>query len=159
MKKIVVKKSGIHGKGLFITTDVKKGDHITYIKGDYTRKKSSKNKTEAKSIPMWYGVTRTLWIDPKDTEFCYFNHSCSPNTAIVGIKNVIALKNIKAGEELTFDYSMTDADLYWEMPCHCESKDCRKVIKAIQLTPSKYINNHLPHIPKYFLNVYKKYTK
>jgi len=157
MDKIIVKKSGIHGKGLFTTVDIKKGDYITYIKGKYTRKKVSGSKKEAGSIPMWYGVTRTLWIDPKGTIFCYFNHSCKPNTAIVGIKKVIALRNIKAGEELTFDYSMTDADPYWEMSCCCGSKNCRETLRAIQFTPYTYIQGHFPNIPKYFLNIYNKH--
>jgi hypothetical protein len=45
---------------------------------------------------------------------------------------VVAFKDIRAGEEITFDYAMTDANCSGiacvEMECLCESKNCRKVV-------------------------------
>ena len=39
-----------------------------------------------------------------------------------------ATRDIKKGEEVTYDYAMTDADYDYSFKCNCGSKDCRKVI-------------------------------
>ncbi|MFN9901186.1 MAG: SET domain-containing protein-lysine N-methyltransferase, partial [bacterium] len=36
------------------------------------------------------------------------NHSCEPNCGTLGTSSVIAMRDIETGEELTFDYAMTD---------------------------------------------------
>ncbi len=59
----------------------------------------------------------------------YFNHSCNPNIGILGNNVFIAIKDIKEGEELRYDYAMsdtTDSDMRWI--CECESNLCRKRI-------------------------------
>ena len=51
----------------------------------------------------------------------FINHSCAPNcyaNIIDGTIWIIAGKNFKCGEELTYNY-YTDGDK--EIPCHCRS--------------------------------------
>ena len=158
MKKLYTGKSAINGTGIFVGEPVKKGEHIAFIQGAYKEKKT-KNNRDAKTIPTWYGITDTIWIDPGKTIWRFFNHSCDPNTAIVGTKKLVARKNIKKDEEITFDYSMTDGDLYWEMPCTCGAKNCRKVITSIQRIPEKTFRAHFPLIPKYFVKLRKRYQQ
>jgi uncharacterized protein len=57
-----------------------------------------------------------------------FNHSCEPNLGFFGQIGLVALRDIKAGEELTFDYAMSDGSPYDEFECHCGSVNCRKKI-------------------------------
>lgn len=154
MKKLYVGESTIQGKGLFAGEAIKKGEHISFIKGRYVHLKT-KNRKEAQSIPLWYGITEEDWIDPTGTIFSFFNHSCQPNTAIIGTKKLIALQNIKKNEEITFDYSMTDGDTLWEMDCSCKVKCCRKKIVSIQNIPESVFNRHMPFIPKYFQKLRK----
>jgi len=47
----------------------------------------------------------------------HLNHSCGPNLGLQGQVVYVALRDIRAGEELTADYVMTDAESY-EMTCH-----------------------------------------
>lgn len=57
----------------------------------------------------------------------YFNHSCEPNCGIKGLHDLVAMRDIQVGEELCFDYAMTE-DSNWEVPngqCFCESPSCR----------------------------------
>jgi uncharacterized protein len=54
-----------------------------------------------------------------------FNHSCDPNVGIVGQIVLVALRNIEIGEELCFDYAMTDGCPYDEFDCYCGSQNCR----------------------------------
>ncbi|HXR98355.1 MAG TPA: SET domain-containing protein [Terriglobales bacterium] len=48
----------------------------------------------------------------------YLNHSCNPNTRIVGRK-LLALAAIAAGDELTFDYNCTEYEMATPFPCRC----------------------------------------
>ncbi len=156
-KNLHVGKSDIHGKGIFCSTDIKKGEHIAFISGTLKRFKS-KSSNEASSIPTWYGINKSTWIDPGKGIFSFFNHSCDPNTAIIGTKKVVARRDIPAGTELTFDYSFTDADINWTLSdsCTCGSKNCRKIIRSIQNLSPATVKAHYPLIPKYFLNLYIK---
>ncbi len=156
MKKLYVGKSKIQGKGIFAEEKIKKGEHIAFIEGELV-KKVTKNAKDAASIPLWYGITDKIWLNPKNTIWRYFNHSCEPNTAIIGKRKLIALKTINEKEELTFDYSMSDGDLLWEMRCTCGSKTCRKKITSIQKLPESVFRSHMPNIPTYFKELRLRY--
>ncbi len=56
------------------------------------------------------------------------NHSCEPNCGVIGSAVLIAMRDIEVGEELTFDYAMTDASDYDEFPCLCAEANCRGVV-------------------------------
>jgi hypothetical protein len=53
------------------------------------------------------------------------NHSCEPNLGFVSDISLVALSNIKPGEELTFDYATCDSLPYDEFECECASASCR----------------------------------
>jgi uncharacterized protein len=57
-----------------------------------------------------------------------FNHSCNPNLGFFGQIGLVAMRDIRAGEELTFDYAMSDGSPYDEFECFCGSSNCRKKI-------------------------------
>lgn len=97
--KTVVKRSKIHGKGLFAGGAIAKGDVLGVCTTRRTRDVSN---------PTSY----TLFLD-EDTEECvdvvcefrFINHSDDPNVAYADDLTITALKNIKKGEELTHDYN------------------------------------------------------
>lgn len=153
MKKIEIRDSGIEGKGLFASEPIKAGERIQYIRGPMF-KKVVKGNDEAMAIMNSIGVGRYSWIDTDGTPFRYINHSCEPNAAVVGTKMVVAMKDIKMGEEITIDYSMTDADPFWHMDCSCATNTCRKKIASIQTVPPEVFKRHMPYIPKNFQRIY-----
>jgi SET domain-containing protein len=56
----------------------------------------------------------------------FINHSCDPNCytdEAAGRVWVIALRDIAAGEELTYDYNLYDGE--GAAPCHCGAATCR----------------------------------
>jgi uncharacterized protein len=55
----------------------------------------------------------------------YFNHSCDPNAGLRGQIALVALRDILPGEEVCFDYAMTDSSPYDEFQCACGSPKCR----------------------------------
>lgn len=81
---------------------------------------------------------------PKKWTGRYWNHSCDPNTYIKtrldGFPNLIALKKIKKGDEITFAYYMSEfewtKDVYEsQAKCKCGEKNCKgKILSFSQLS-------------------------
>lgn len=93
MSSYVVKESQIHGKGLFACCNINEGDIIGNIKYN----------------PVDEDGPYVLWIDLEtgiqvDCDLKYINHNAKPNACYCEDLQVVALKNIKEGEEITHDY-------------------------------------------------------
>ncbi len=153
MKKIRIAQSSIQGRGLFADEDIKKGERIQYIAGKKVRVRKLTNE-DRERMSNWYGMGRYTWIDPGETPFRFLNHSCEPNAAVAGKKTLVALENIRAGTEITIDYSMTDADPHWSLQCACKAPSCRKQVRAIYTVPAEVFKRHMPHVPQYFQRAY-----
>lgn len=156
MKKLSIRKSSVEGNGLFVDEPVKRGEIIQRINGKKVRKRP-KTPADAKKIMNWIGVGKETWINTTGTPFRHINHSCDPNVAIIGTKTVIALRPIRANEELLLDYSMTDGDPLWSMECNCGAKNCRKIISCIQTVTPTAFTRHMPHITRNFQRIYLKH--
>lgn len=70
------------------------------------------------------------------------NHSCNPNTGVRGIQTLIALRAIRAGEEITYDYSTVvgenaPGESDWILICACKEARCRKRIGNWQTLPKR----------------------
>ncbi|MFW5972682.1 MAG: SET domain-containing protein-lysine N-methyltransferase [Bacteroidota bacterium] len=55
----------------------------------------------------------------------WINHSCDPNAGLMGQISVVAMRVIRAGEEVCYDYAMSDGCRYDEFECCCGSSRCR----------------------------------
>lgn len=55
----------------------------------------------------------------------WFNHSCEPNAGLRGQLTLVALRPIRRGEEICYDYAMSDGSSYDEFACGCGSDLCR----------------------------------
>ncbi len=55
----------------------------------------------------------------------YINHSCNPNGGLRGANNLVAMRDIAVGEEVTFDYAMSDSAPYDQFECGCGTSSCR----------------------------------
>jgi hypothetical protein len=60
-------------------------------------------------------------LEPVD----FFNHSCDPNAGLRGQICLVGMRLIAAGEEVCFDYAMSDGSPYDEFICTCGSSICR----------------------------------
>lgn len=58
----------------------------------------------------------------------HLNHSCDPNVGLDKDYNFVAMRNIKKGEELCWDYAYDETNPEFSMTCCCKSTKCRKVI-------------------------------
>ncbi len=74
------------------------------------------------------------FVPPENMDFnklsieWYFNHACNGNLGFDENGNFIAIKNIKKGEELTYDYGLVESYPYFIMMCECKGRKCRKLI-------------------------------
>lgn len=74
------------------------------------------------------------FVPPEDMDFnklsieWYFNHSCDGNLGFDKYGDFIAIKNIKKGEELCYDYGLIESNPDYKMTCKCKSRNCRKII-------------------------------
>jgi hypothetical protein len=64
----------------------------------------------------------------------FLNHSCDPNARIAGLE-VVALRPIEPGEELTFNYNSTEFDMVSPFACHCDSSACEGTIRGFAHLP------------------------
>lgn len=55
----------------------------------------------------------------------YVNHCCDPNAGLSGQIALVAMRDITPGEEITYDYAMSDGSSYDEFACGCGAADCR----------------------------------
>jgi|TARA_Y100000310_G_C20699165_1_gene828075 hypothetical protein len=130
-----VKSSKIHNKGVFAKKDIPKGTYIIEYIG---RKISNEEADKISEKEIARGVVYLFEIDKKTTidgdvdnnPAKYINHSCEPNAESVNDDGHIwveAVRDIKEGEEITYDYCL-DTDDYKDHPCRCGSKNCRGYI-------------------------------
>ena len=64
-----------------------------------------------------------------------FNHSCDPNAALVGERDLVAMRDIAAGEEISYDYSLNiglDNPYVMKFECVCGAPRCRKRIAKLR---------------------------
>ncbi len=125
--------SKIHGCGLFAVEDIKK-DEIIVVKVGHVM-----NLKELKSLPIYdrhaeLQIDDDLFIGPKNEaelldSMAYINHSCDPNMGKRGDVIAVAMRDIKAGEELVSDYAMI-CNNDNNFSCHCGSPECRKAISG-----------------------------
>ncbi|MEO8610830.1 MAG: SET domain-containing protein-lysine N-methyltransferase [Chloroflexota bacterium] len=55
----------------------------------------------------------------------FINHSCNPNAGLNGQIALVAMRDIAAGEEICYDYAMSDGSAYDEFECQCGEAACR----------------------------------
>lgn len=123
--KLVKKKSSIHGKGIFTKTTIKK--NTLFYKVPTTQVFNHPKRGCA-------FIGNNLWLSDKKV-LNYLNHSCNPNTILSLSKtkppSLISRKNIKAGEELTVNYTKTEKGGN-KAKCICKSKDCKGYFLRIE---------------------------
>ena len=136
---VEARNSPIHGRGVYAIMPIKKGARVIEYLGERISHGEADARYEKKGDDdghtfLFIASNRTVIdaaVDGNDARF--INHSCNPNCETV-IENsrvfIDAIRNIKVGEELGYDYQLT-----WESTddpaelalyaCRCGAKKCR----------------------------------
>jgi SET domain-containing protein len=143
-RRIQVRRSGVHGKGVFAVQDIAAGESIIEYVGEiiswpeaqarHPHNPQDPNHTfyfhidENRVIDALVGGNSSRWI----------NHACAANCEAVerhGRIFIQALRDIATGEELNYDYGLIiderySAKLKAEYPCWCAAPTCRGTLLA-----------------------------
>ena len=128
LPKLILKKSSIHGGGMFAVEPIKEGQKIVEYKGEKILSKEGDRRSEIDDKLTYIFVLNDEYdIDGSvnGNEARLVNHSCDPNAyadIIDAVIWIIADRDIAKGGEITYDYSF-DADDLEE--CCCGSEKCR----------------------------------
>ncbi|HOW67014.1 MAG TPA: SET domain-containing protein-lysine N-methyltransferase [Candidatus Paceibacterota bacterium] len=128
---MAIRASRIHGRGGFAERDIPAGTRIVAYTGELIDKSESIERCRRGNVCIFYfDAERDLDGDVEENEARFLNHSCDPNCEarlIEGHIWIVAMRDIRAGDELTFDYGY-DLEDYRNYPCHCGAPDCRGFI-------------------------------
>ena len=143
-RRIQVRRSGVHGKGVFALQPLARGGRVIEYKGQliswpealrrHPHDPSDPNHTfffhldDAHVIDAGVGGNAARWI----------NHACAPNCEADeenGRVFIRALRKIRPGEELFYDYGLTIDERYTpklkrEYACRCGARQCRGTMLA-----------------------------
>ena len=139
------KKSIVHGSGLFAAQDIKKksqvieyiGEKVSKREGDKRADKQINKAKRNHNNGMVYVFELNQRYDI-DGDFPYnharlINHSCNPNCEVEIVNNrlwISAIKNIKKGSELSYNYGYSFDSDYKYHQCKCRSLNCIGYILA-----------------------------
>jgi SET domain-containing protein len=143
-RRIQVRRSGVHGRGVFALCELEPGATIVEYRGQLISWQEAQDRhphdpsqpqhtfyfslDDGRVIDANYGGNSARWI----------NHSCDPN-CMADEENgrvwIRALRPIAAGEELNYDYGLVVDERYTarlkaEYPCWCDSALCRGTLLA-----------------------------
>ena len=131
MKLYKIKKSNIDKRGLYASKDIKPETKvIEYIGKLITKKEAQQNSKFDNSKDIYlFNINEKYDLDGdfKWNTARLINHSCNPNCEVEGegLKLWISsLREIKKGEELTYDYGFGYDEDYKQFPCKCGSTNC-----------------------------------
>jgi uncharacterized protein len=126
------------GLGLFATRPIRKRARIAEYKGPLLTTAEAL-KAETRGNRYLYELNSRWTIDgaPRSNIARYFNHSCNPNCETYDIKHrvfVRTLRNIKPGEELTYDYGRDYLkNVIGLSNCRCSRCRKRRNRRAVEL--------------------------
>jgi hypothetical protein len=118
------------GKGLVTTKSISKGEIVSISGGRIMRLSEWSKLIEEKGYDDHaYQVSEEFVLSPLDPKNpgadWSMNHCCHPNVGVVGQITFVALRDIEAGEELTYDYCTTETNKDYSFNVVCEKKNCR----------------------------------
>ncbi len=143
-RRIQVRRSGVHGKGVFAVAPIRQGETIIEYKGEViTWQEALRRHPHDPNDPhhtFYFHIDEEHVIDAKygGNAARWINHACEPNCEaeeIDGRVFIKALRDIAPGEELFYDYGLVIDERYTpklkkQYACRCGSAKCRGTMLA-----------------------------
>ena len=139
--KIEVRKSGVHGQGVYAAQTIPEGKRIIEYTGErvsWEAAPDDKNDPHTFNFGLENGQVINPEIGGNDAR--WINHSCDPNCEAVEEDDrvfIYALRDIRAGEELLYDYQLEIDEPITEAArkkfvCHCGVSNCRGTMLGLK---------------------------
>ena len=123
---LLIRSSGIHGEGCYTSSPIRKGTRIVEYTGERISNEEADKRYDRREITYLFGLSDGKHVIDGNGIAALINHSCEPNCVaeeIRGLVWIVALRHIRGGEELTYDYNLYDGE--GDVPCHCRARRCR----------------------------------
>ncbi len=157
--KLEVRASSKQGRGVFAKAPLVRGERVAIFGGDIMDideilRLPPVLQAYAMQIEERFVLGSRTALEPEETDF--FNHSCDPNCGFRGSIFLVAMRDIAAGEELTFDYAMVVSrtpgfQVVFAMECRCGSPFCRG-----QITEDDW---QLPELQQRYAGYFSQYLE
>ena len=150
-----------HEVGVVAMRSYTKGEMIFLVEGPITSQRSKYS----------FAIDLNRHIEPKQEKGGYnlghyVNHSCDPTVVTVIVEKsghkpyieVIARRDIKKGEEITFDYATLEHEITLvNAICKCKTQKCRAIIQGFKDLPPEVFEEYKKEgiIAKYLLDINK----
>ncbi|KAI8074684.1 hypothetical protein BC940DRAFT_288835 [Gongronella butleri] len=126
---------------LVADNDYKKGDVVVALKGltPGVKRYSSVQVSRDEHVEL-------------NSDLVFMNHSCDPSMHMdVDRMAIVALKDIKAGDEMTFFYPSTEWDMQQPFACWCGASKCIEMVRGAKHIPAKtlesfVLSNHIKQL-------------
>ena len=128
------------GLGVFARRAIRRGEHILVFGGPIIDFAETKRRGPWECMPLQIGPNRYFDTRPPGI---FVNHACSPNAGIRNDRDLVALRDIAAGEEIRFDYSTTMEEQSFTMRCLCGAPECRHMIADFSSLPAEVRDRYL----------------
>jgi SET domain-containing protein len=125
---LIVRSSEVHAAGVFTTAPIKRRSKVVRYTGPIISKEEGDRIYEHRDITYLFSVGKDGNVIDGHGLAAFINHSCDPNCETDEIKGeiwIIAVRDIRPGEELTYDYNLFDGEENDPATCHCKSRHCR----------------------------------
>ncbi len=138
-RRIQVRRSGVHGRGVFATQALRRGEVVIEYRGeliDWDEAMRRHPHDPAQPDHTFYFHIedgRVIDANVGGNAARWINHSCDPNCEadeVDGRVHIKALRAIRVGEELSYDYGLSVDERYTpavkrRFACHCGAPQCR----------------------------------
>ncbi|HEY9126523.1 MAG TPA: SET domain-containing protein-lysine N-methyltransferase [Acidobacteriaceae bacterium] len=124
---LVIRSSAIHAAGCYTTTAIRKGERVVEYTGHMLTKNEADKRYEDSPVTYLFGLGDGAMVIDGHSAAMFVNHSCAPNCETEEIEGhvwIMAIRNISAGEEITYDYCLYDGGDD-EAICNCGARRCR----------------------------------
>jgi SET domain-containing protein len=145
-------RSKTYGHGIFAKEPLAK-DEVLAVFGGSVHPWEAFSALPERERSLSLQVEENLFLVPdKIGDGDYVNHSCDPNAGLSGQIALVAMRDIQSGEEVCFDYAMSDTTPYDEFECECGAPNCRGRVTGndwrIPALQERYAGYFIPYVQR-----------
>ena len=119
------------GRGVFARVGIRKHETLVVWGGVVVTSSQLRLLAKDQRHRLCLQVEKDLFLmSSREGPADWVNHSCDPNSGMSGQIVLVAMREIAPGEEICFDYAMTDSYPYDEFDCACRIAQCRRRVTA-----------------------------
>ena len=127
---LIIRSSSLHGAGVYTSAPITAGTKVLEYTGPRMAARETDGMYAGSEVTYLFGMDDGKTVIDGFGMAAFVNHSCQPNCETDEIDKriwIIALRDIAAGEELTYDYCLYDGEDD-DATCNCGAVNCRKTM-------------------------------